>query len=274
MAQSTRWVFTLNNYTDADETTIQAWNVSYLVYGREVGISGTPHLQGFVTFGGKAKRLSALKKLHPKAHWEVAKGTSLQASDYCKKDGDYFEFGTPPSQGKRTDLELVCEKLKSGKKLPDLAYDHPTTFVKYYRGLRELALTLQEPYEHCDVRGIWIYGPPGVGKSRYARSEWPQFYSKPQNKWFDGYNGETAILLDDFDKQGTCLGHHLKIWTDRYSCTGETKGGTIHLRHSTFIITSNYSIEDLWPEDEELIKALKRRFKCIHMDSVSNLTYS
>jgi len=67
------------------------------------------------------------------------------------------------------------------------------------------------------------------------------------------------VLLEDFDKPGACLGHHLKIWTDRYACTGETKGGQIPLNYDKFIITSNYRPEDIW-EDPVLVEAIRRRF--------------
>lgn len=69
------------------------------------------------------------------------------------------------------------------------------------------------------------------------------------------------MILDDFDKGGACLGHYLKIWTDRYACTGETKGGQIPLNYDKFIITSNYTPEQLWPEDATLVQAIRRRFK-------------
>ncbi len=68
------------------------------------------------------------------------------------------------------------------------------------------------------------------------------------------------------------LGHYLKIWADKWACTGEVKGGTVPLNHHRFIVTSNYSINEIYGPDgtendkmrrakEELVKAIERRFK-------------
>jgi len=79
---------TLNNYTAQDEAKfivlIQPL-ADYYVYGREVGDSGTPHLQFMVCFK-KQTSLTACLKIH-KCHWEVksSKSTMVEASDYCKK---------------------------------------------------------------------------------------------------------------------------------------------------------------------------------------------
>jgi len=110
---ATRWCFTINNYSDEDIATLSSWDSLYLIYGKELSESGTPHLQGFVTFK-KQKRLSACKKLHSTAHWEAAKGTSEQAADYCKKEGNFEEKGSLPSSGKRNDLESFKDAVKKG----------------------------------------------------------------------------------------------------------------------------------------------------------------
>lgn len=103
-----------------------------------------------------------------------------------------------------------------------------------------------------NIRGIWINGPPGIGKSYFVRnffSKYGPIFIKPQNKWFDGYNGEELILLDDLDHfGGQTLAHYIKIWCDKYPCTGEVKGSTVPLLHKYFIITSNYSISEMWPD--------------------------
>ncbi len=44
------------------------------------------------------------------------------------------------------------------------------------------------------------------------------------------------------------LGHHLKHWADSAPCTGETKGGYINLQHEKFIVTSNFSIDELFKD--------------------------
>lgn len=93
---------TLHDYTAEDEakfeTVIRPLAV-YYVYGREIAPdTQRPHLQFMVSFVTK-KRLTAVKKmLRKEAHWEIKSrnSTMAQASDYCKKDGNFVEWGTLP----------------------------------------------------------------------------------------------------------------------------------------------------------------------------------
>ena len=265
LQQSKRFLFTWNNYGTDTLPFLKAFHEThcqYLIAGKEVGAQGTPHLQGYLTLKNK-KTVKGLIKLGLKGcHITIASGDSSSNSTYCKKDNDFVEFGVLPFPGKRTDLESAIADIKEGVSMRDIADRHSAVFVKFGRGLRDLKLTLEVPYNHDSTRGLWIYGPPGTGKSHSARNIAPTAFLKPQSKWWDGYNGQHTVILDDLDTN--VLGHYLKIWSDKYACTGETKGGTIHLHHQLFIVTSNYSPNELWRDDAHMLAAVERRFNIIH----------
>jgi len=95
-----RWVFTLNNYTTGEVDLLiqlaESEHVHYCIFGKEIGENGTPHLQGYIVFE-QEKRLNQLKRLvGSRYHFEISRGTPTEASEYCKKDGDYIEIGTLP----------------------------------------------------------------------------------------------------------------------------------------------------------------------------------
>jgi Putative viral replication protein len=110
------WCFTLNNWTPADIDRLSGPldGVVYLVFGKEVGASGTPHLQGTVCFQSR-KRRSQVITIIGQAHFTVTRSLP-QSIDYCKKDGDFLEFGLAPQEknGERTDIEEFKATVKEG----------------------------------------------------------------------------------------------------------------------------------------------------------------
>ena len=147
--QSSRWCFTINNYTPQDEQRLQQLECKYLVYGREVGSANeTPHLQGFCIFQQRKRLSSAKDSLGQTAHLEAARGNSLQASEYCKKDGDYFEKGECPTQGKRTDWDRFMDWVSSLDSQPtqkEIICEFPQLWVRYHQRLLEICGALAPP---------------------------------------------------------------------------------------------------------------------------------
>ena len=92
-------MLTLNNYSVEEEETIRNAPCAYMLFGRERGDEGTPHLQGYVHFKNE-KSFKQLKALMPRAHVEARKGTIQQAIEYCQKEGDWEEHGEKPKMPK------------------------------------------------------------------------------------------------------------------------------------------------------------------------------
>lgn len=76
-----------------------------------------------------------------------------------------------------------------------------------------------------ELNHLWIYGEAGVGKTRWVWENCAHsLYVKNINKWWDNYNREMYVLIDDWDPTHKILAHHLKNWADRYPFLGEKKG--------------------------------------------------
>jgi len=149
MSRAKRWCFTLNNYTTDEWSRLVAGgnadNVEYVIYAKETGESGTPHIQGFVIFKAAIRPGTGKTRLgSERYHLEVSRGTPQQAADYCKKDGDFYEFGDCPavSQGKRTDLDRFyewCDTFCGDNERPpsrrEACREFPTIMCKYPRAL-------------------------------------------------------------------------------------------------------------------------------------------
>jgi len=145
-SKSRRFVFTINNPTEDESTKVASFldsaRVVYGVCGRETGETGTPHLQGFVILTGPQRFSFLHQHLCPRAHLEVARAKSPQAADYCKKDGDYDEYGTlPDAQGRRSDIDQFKEWVTAQSRRPSermVAAAFPALYLRYRSNLLSL----------------------------------------------------------------------------------------------------------------------------------------
>lgn len=275
MSRNRNYVFTLNNYNESDETILSLIECKYMLYGREVApTSGTKHLQGFIVFSN-AKSLSAVRRILRGCHIEIARGSAAQCIAYCKKEGDFVERGEiPRDRSTCGDLEKerwnqAWESAKRGD-IEDIPAD---IRIRCYSTIKRIKRDYQKSLQPMDhMAGIWIHGEAGCGKTRKVFETYPELYPKSINKWWCGYQGEEVVLLDDIEpSHGSWIGYFLKIWGDRYPFIGEEKGGSGKIRPKKIIVTSQYTIEQIW-SDEETKAALLRRFivvkKTINQDII------
>lgn len=194
---------------------------------------------------------------------------SERAENYVFKDetaieGTRFEKGQKlMKRNSKTDWKKIKDLAVAGE-LTKISEENPQVFISSYRTLKQISIDyMVAPQDMSSTTGVWIYGPPGVGKSHFARDTYGRdLYMKAQNKWWDGYQNQRFVLLDDLDTN--VLGHYLKIWADKYSFMAESKGSSRLIRPEKFIVTSNYRIEDLFV-DPILCEAIKRRFYIIEI---------
>lgn len=237
MAQLRCAVFTLNNYTEAEEEDLINYQYRYLIIGKEIGKNGTPHLQGYIEFESR-KYFTTLKKFNPNIHWEKRMGSQLQAIEYCKKEGNFKEYGNRRIQGQRTDLQYFKElAMKEGMK----AVVEEGNFQQIKTC--ELYLKYKEPVRDFKPEVIWIHGESETGKSEYA-NQFENAYWKDESKWWDGYDNHETIVIDDFDTSFMKFKPLLRL-LDRYPLRVQTKGASRQMLAKRIVITSIHSPKDI-----------------------------
>jgi len=268
--QSRYWVFTINNPidTDAPEHWLFEQDINYLVYQEEIGAENTHHYQGYVEFT-KLMRLTALKKLSPRAHWEGRRGTRAECIAYCtkletRKDGtEPYIFQKPgkiDEEGKKdksNKFDALRESIKNGASIKEIAETNFTAFLRYHRGLQLYETSILTP-RNFKTLCIAIYGPTGTGKSSFNKKFFPDAYWKPKNMWWDEYSQQDVVAIDEF--YGWLRYDFLLRLLDRYPLQCPTKGSSVNFRAKYVFFTSNSEIDSWYNFRGKMsLDALKRR---------------
>lgn len=271
MPRAAYWVFTLNNYTEEEEGLLitavdEDPEIVFLGYGREIGESGTPHLQGHLELSRRLTLQSLKAKLHipDRCHLEVRRGTFQQAEDYCNKDGDYYSYGKQRSRGQgcRSDLEALREQCISGASLTQISNDHFGSFLRYRRSIVAFK-NLHDPPRNWASSVIVYHGKTGTGKTSAVFGNLgsiEDIWVYPGNGWFDGYQGQPIALFDDFSGSEFKINYLLKL-LDRYPMRVPIKGDFVNWKPQEIYITSNLAPIQWYPNaHQEHVDALNRRF--------------
>lgn len=239
------------------------------------------HVQLYAEFARpvRFKHVQTLLNM-PNAHCETRKKSREACVAYCTKqdsrkpdtcpvylgtlaeqpDGSY-----KTRQGKRTDIHEMVDAIKAGKRQLDVMEQDPDTFVKYHRGMS----VVREMYQREAARKprqlqvTAFIGAPGTGKTRsvYEKHGYENVFTvvacSAQQMWFDGYEGESVLLIDDF--KGWIQYSFLLKLLDVYPLRLPVKGTFTHAMWTKVYITSNYPV-DQWYQDATLeLGALRRR---------------
>lgn len=200
-----------------------------------------------------------------------------------------FEGGELPPDVRRA--MTVRSDLEKKRKLDEILVDmramyqegkDEEIFIKYPRntliyGARLKAMVEQKRNFHGlkNFPNIWLHGPPGVGKS--SLFEWlfeGEMYNKDlSNRFWDLYDDKIHKFarLEDVDCENVDrLGiQWFKTICDEGGFAIDQKYKTPQLTRATILVTSNYTIDGIMPEDtkdlETAKKALYRRFYHINV---------
>lgn len=255
--KSRKWFLTINNYSNEEWDTCikEIKNTKYGICCREVGAQGTPHIHLWLHYSN-ARTFNSIQKKFNRANIQEGKGRDSDQS-YLKKDGDFEEFGEMEKQGKRSDLDTIKKIVKNGGNMNDII-NVSTSYQSMKCG--ELLLKYcEEPRPIEPIEVIWFYGKSGSGKSKTIFDTEVNLFRPTTYKWWEGYDGHTTVLVDDWRPNWCSFVNLLKL-TDIYPFRVQTKGGSRQVKYNKIYFTSHLSPAQYFEELEESdYLQLKRR---------------
>lgn len=264
MSRHRNFCFTFNNYPD----TILVDNVvcKYIAYSKEIAPStGTPHLQGYISFINP-KTIQSARAALPGCHVEAMLGSIAQNDTYISKAGEMVERGEKPvsNDNKGRAEKLRWQRARESAIAGDLESIDADIYIRCYNTLKNIRKDHMKKPPPQDVKCFWIHGPTGTGKSHAVETSYPNCYKKSMDdmKWFDNYNDEECIYLEDIDVYQVKWGGLLKRLADRWPMQASIKGSMKYIRPKLVIVTSNYTPDQIW-SDTATLEPLLRRFTVI-----------
>lgn len=258
----------------------------YLLFAPEIcPDTGRHHWQGYAYFYDKISLKTCQRILKcPNVNMRAALADDVQyQKDYIigpyNKDGknkpynpEHKIFGCEPNQGKRSDLiELKDKILKGELSCDDIITNMPEYYHQYGRTLDKLEdLKMSKIYRTEMTKGIWYYGPTGVGKSHIAFTGFtPEtHYVVPNdNGWWDNYKQQDIVIINDF--RGWINYNEMLQLVDKWPhCVKRRGRPPLPFTSKVVIITSSLHPEDIYHNrnNEDSIEQLLRRFEVVHLE--------
>jgi hypothetical protein len=223
----------------------ERWKATYLCYQLERGKCGTLHVQGYIEMASPVRFKHFWPELQH-SHFEKCKRPE-KARLYCMKEDTRiegpWEHGSPSNrgnQGHRSDLDLIYKSIREGRSKKDILFDDNIdkgAVARHLKYIDALIEAVDEPTER-DVKCTFHYGTTGTGKTHACYSKDAYFYD-PANGFWNNYNGQTKVILDDITGDEISYRTLLRI-LDKYPTTCNVKGSFKQFRGTEIHITSNF----------------------------------
>lgn len=264
--QFKNWCFTDFELLDLEAIYKSNEDINYIGFGLETcPKTGKKHHQGWVQFKNK-KRITSIKKLFSnKTHFEVCRGSEEANKKYCSKE-NYKFYGSFSKQGGRTDLHTIYNVLKdNGGDIEAIIAAYPAEYCAYRGGLKDMAALIQKNNSKGwrEVTVEVYFGATGTGKTRKAYAECDYMIHAYNINWWDDYNGESSILIDEFKDDDIDITKLLSL-LDGYKLRLPIKGGFKYANWTKVIITSNIHPDEWYLfANLEHKRALMRRLNAV-----------
>lgn len=223
---SRSYCWTLNNYTAEEVEAIQNNAFRYLIYGKEVGENGTPHLQGYLECHSP-KTIAALKKIPglSRAHFESRRGTRDQARKYCLKDGIIWESGNweAGGQGSRTDWHQLHDFLKGNPDFSAAREEYPGECVMYTQGIKAIIADIKQDMGRARLEAEFERFVPSKWQHELLR-ELESCVDDRKVIWYvdrEGGRGKTYMARYLLANKGACYLTNCKTADGAHTYNGE-----------------------------------------------------
>ena len=245
------------------EAALERWaslkqsQIRYMVYQLEAGEGGKPHIQAFIHWQRPVALTTIKSRLQcSKIHVEWV-ANDEKAADYCAKEegrirGPYTVGDRPNYAQKQVNpTEELANMVKRGLTNAEIAEEAPWAILRHSRGIAELRFAHLESKasQWRTVEVILLTGDAGTGKTAYAiaQSEKDGGYFKPdlskKDIWFNGYQGQKNLILDDFRGKSTSFDNLLRL-LDGHKLELPIKGGHTYALWERVWITSNQTPDE------------------------------
>lgn len=256
------WFFTWNNPDHPNEknkllSQYEGSTTAYILFQYEKGEEGTKHYQG-VLYNVKKITCSALSKKMVGCGYLAPVINTESAIKYCGKtesriDGPWSAGRKPIQQGLRSDL-LECKSIiDNGGGMDELFELQFSNAVRYGRGLKEYVTIKRRNIVRTWQTIAYIYtGDAGTGKTEAAKIEsaawgggtyWLTIEKLGGKVWWDGYEGQENIIIDEFNCGLTLT--DFKRLIDSSPMTVPFKGGSTQFLGKRVWFLSNNPV-DAW----------------------------